>query len=166
MRLALALLLPSCIGTVTPAQCADDPDCGPAAVCVGAVCIPGSRQPDGGVCPALQPSWSQIDRNLIQVGCGVRSTNCHSEVGAATSSSLDLTGDPYARLVNARSADGGFVLVKPGDPDQSFLAIKLRLTGSADPLYGSGMPPEHPGTTCAPAQEAVRQWIQAGAERN
>ena len=94
------------------------------------------------------------------------STNCHSIAGAATSSGLVLAGDPYDRLVGRPSADGGFTLVKPGDPDNSFLAIKLKLTTAFDPQYGSGMPPDFPGENCAAAQDAVRQWILAGAVRN
>lgn len=166
MRVALALLLPACIGSVAPAQCAVDSDCGAGGVCVGALCHPGSRELDGGTCPLVQARWAEIDQHLIQVGCGVRSTNCHSSGGAVQSSALDLSGDPYARLVNGGSADGGFVLVKPGDPDHSFLYVKLHQTRSFDPQTGSGMPPDHPGETCAQAQEAVRQWIVAGAERN
>jgi hypothetical protein len=166
VKLALAALLPACIGGVPAAQCAVDQDCGATSVCIGAVCHAGSRELDGGVCESIHPSWTDINQNFIQVGCGVRSTNCHSAEGAAAGSGLVLAGDAYARLVNAASADGGFILVKPGDPDHSFLSIKLRLTTTYDPQYGSGMPPDRPGQTCATAQEAVRQWILGGAGRN
>ena len=164
--LCAALLTPACIGSVVPAQCAIDSDCGSAAVCVGAVCHPGSREADGGVCPQVSPRWADLNSNFIQVGCGVRASNCHSTAGGATSSGLVLAGDAYDRLVNAASADGGFVLVKPGDPDHSFLVTKLKLATTFDPVYGSGMPPDNPGQTCEAAQEAVRQWILAGAGRN
>ncbi len=163
---AAALLLPACIGQVAPAQCAVDSDCAAAEVCVAAACIGGAREADGGVCPALEARWSSINAGLIQVGCGVRTGTCHSAEGAASSSGLDLAGDAYDRLVNARSADGGFVLVEPGDPDASFLTIKLRLTTTFDPVYGAGMPADYPGETCAAAQQAVRQWILDGAGRN
>ncbi len=166
MKLAALLLTPACIGSVVPAQCASDADCGASAVCVAAVCHPGSREADGGVCPIVQPKWSDLNANFIQVGCGVRATNCHSAEGAATTTNLVLAGDAYDRLVNAASSDGGFTIVKPGDPDHSFLAIKLKLTTTFDPVYGSGMPPDNPGQTCASAQEAVREWIAAGAVRN
>ena len=161
--LCAALLLPACIGAVAPAQCAVDPECGDAAVCIGGACHPGSREPDGGACPALAPRWPEINANLIQVGCGVRATNCHSAEG---SSGLLLAGDPYDRIVDRASADGGFTIVKPGDPDGSFLVVKLRLSTTFDPQYGAGMPPDEPGQTCTAAQEAVRQWILAGAGRN
>ena len=159
----------ACIGSVTPSQCAVDVDCGTGAICAEGTCHPGSRQGDGGVCPLVQPKWSEINAHFIQIGCGVRDSNttiCHSVSGAATSSGLDLQGDPYDRLVDRPSADGGFVLVKPGDPDASFLAIKLKLTSPFDPVYGSGMPPDFPGQNCAAIQDAVRQWIAAGAPRN
>ncbi|MCA1826461.1 MAG: hypothetical protein ABR567_10445 [Myxococcales bacterium] len=146
-----------------------DSDCAGSAVCVAAVCHPGSREADGGICPLVGPRWSEINAHFIQIGCGVRESgaaNCHSIAGAATSSGLLLEGDQYDRLVNRPSADGGFTLVKPGDPDASFLAIKLKLTTAFDPVYGSGMPPDFPGENCAAVQDAVRQWIAAGAERN
>lgn len=168
MRVAIlaVVLLCGCIGKVDRAQCAVDEDCAAAMVCVDALCHPGSRDLDGGVCPMPAARFSEIDQHLFQVGCGIRSNNCHSPGGASTTSGLDLTGDPYERLVNAGSADGGFVLVKPGDPDHSFLAIKLHLRTNLDPVYGSGMPPDFPGQTCDAAQQAVRQWILAGAEHN
>jgi hypothetical protein len=136
---------------------------------VAAACHPGSREVDGGVCPLIGPRWSEINAHLIQVGCGVRDSStgiCHSTTGAMTSSGLYLEGDPYDRLVGKPSRDGGFTLVKPGDPDNSFLMIKLKLTTTFDPKFGSGMPPDNPGQTCATAQDAVRQWIASGAVRN
>jgi hypothetical protein len=163
VRLLAALLSCGCIGTVTPSQCAADSDCAAAEVCLTGACIPGSREADGGVCPQLHPSWTEINQRLFQVGCGTRLGSCHSAAGAAEWNGLPLGGDPYARLVNAASYDGGFTLVKPGDPDQSYLYIKLHLTSSFDPVYGAGMPPDEPGQTCASAQEAVRQWIANGA---
>jgi len=166
VRLAAAALLSACIGAVPRAECAVDTDCAASAVCISGSCHPGSREADGGVCNTVQPTWTDLNQNFLQVGCGVRATNCHSAEGVANGSGLLLAGDPYAQLVNAPSADGGFVRVKPGDPDQSYLAIKLRLTTSFDPVYGSGMPPDRPGQTCQTAQDAVRQWILAGAERN
>jgi len=139
-------------------------------VCVAAGCHPGSRVADGGVCPLVGPRWSEINEHFIQIGCGVRESTpagiCHSSAGALTSSGLLLEGDPYDRLVGRASADGGFTLVKPGDPDASFLAVKLKLMTKIDPRYGSGMPPDYPGQNCAAIQDAVRQWIAAGAERN
>ena len=169
MRALAAALCAGCIGQVTPAQCAVDQDCGASKICYAAECHPGTRELDGGVCPIVQARWSDINSNFFQVGCFTRSagtTNCHSDVGAAASSGLSLEGDPYGRLVGHASVDGGFVLVKPGDPDNSYLSIKLKLTAAHDDVYGSGMPPEAPGQTCAQAQEAVRQWIAAGAVRN
>jgi len=166
VRLALVLLCAGCIGSVTPAQCAVDEECGAAAVCAAGACIPGAREADGGVCPTLHASWNEINQHLVQVGCGVRSGNCHSAEGATASSGLELAGDAYGRLVNHPSADGGFTLVKPGDPESSYFFVKLSLRKSIDPVLGCGMPPDNPGQTCPSAQDAVRQWILAGAQKN
>ena len=69
-------------------------------------------------------------------------------------------------LVTGRSAGGFFLQVKPGDPGNSFLLLKLRLTDPADPLYGSGQPASAPGSICAAAQDVIAAWIAQGAQDN
>ena len=82
-----------------------------------------------------------------------------------------FAGDPYAALVGAPAANRlgsarGLVLVKPGDPANSFLLTKLRLMSAIDPAYGGGQPASAPGSTCADALAAIEQWIQGGAPEN
>jgi len=108
------------------------------------------------------------------VSCGTsgnKAFNCHSTEGAATSSFLDLTGDAYPRLFNRTAVNPlgdvkDLILVKPGDPDASFLVQKLRSTALRDPHLGSGMPADAPGSICASSVDAVAQWIRDGAGRN
>ena len=168
----------ACVGSTAPrAQCIFDDDCEAGFACFAGACTPG-RHLDGGLgwCPLLQPRLSDIDRRLFKVSCGAATNFCHNAEAASgfnVSSGLDFTGDPYPVLVNVRSLDSGGhpdggvpVRVKPGDPDSSFLAIKLRLAVTQDAQFGSGMPPDHPGALCDEAQAAVRQWIAEGAQRN
>jgi hypothetical protein len=91
--------------------------------------------------------------------------------GAASASSLDLSGDPYPRLIGRTAVNPlgdlkDLVLVQPGDPDHSFLVQKLRLVSPLDPHLGSAMPADAPGSICASSVDAVAQWILAGAGRN
>jgi hypothetical protein len=172
LRSAAALCLSglcACAYPVDRADCAIDTDCGANAFCIAGSCRQGSR-----TCPTLQASYSSIDANLFRVSCGTsgsKAVNCHSMEGAASASFLDLTGDPYPRLVNRTAVNPlgdakNLVLVAPGDPDHSFLVQKLRLTTALEPHLGSGMPADAPGSICQMAVEAVAQWIRDGAPRN
>lgn len=164
--LVAAALAAGCVGGVSPAQCAIDSDCGSAAFCAQGTCIQGTR-----TCPKLQPTFSSIDANLLQVGCGVRQINCHSADSLSVNSGPSFAGHPYPALVNAAAANRlgtatGLVLVKPGDPASSFLLTKLRLTSALDPAFGGGQPASDPGSTCAEALAVIEQWIQNGAPDN
>lgn len=170
------LLLAGCIGHATPADCVLDSDCAPQSICFVGSCRAGERTDGGlGACIHLEAKFSDINTSYLQVGCGTRTNVCHNSVsanGPTLYSSLDLSADAYKALVNVqaqnligRSADAG-VLVAPGDPEHSFFLTKVRLTAFHDVAYGPGMPSDHPGSTCAPEQEAIRQWIAQGALRN
>lgn len=167
MRFLLAALFAAgCVGGVSPAQCAIDSDCGGAAFCAQGICIQGTR-----TCPQLQPTFSSINANLLQVGCGVRQSNCHSADSLSFNGGPSFAGHPYPTLVNAAAANRlgtatGLVLVKPGDPANSFLLTKLRLTSALDPAFGGGQPASDPGSTCAEALAVIEQWIQNAAPDN
>jgi hypothetical protein len=169
IALAAAFALCACAYPVDRADCAIDSDCGSGAFCLAGGCRQGSR-----TCPTLQPRYASIDRDLFQVSCGTsgnKAFNCHSSQGAASASFLDLSGDAYPRLVGRTAVNPlgdrkDLVLVKPGDPQNSFLVQKLRLTTARDPHLGSGMPADAPGSICASSVDAVTQWILAGAGRN
>jgi len=161
---ALCLLaVIGCIGQAAPVDCAIDSDCAPSGFCVAGACLAGTR-----ACPSLQPTFSSIDRSFIQVGCGVSQRNCHAADSAVVGSGPSFAGDVYRALVNAPAANRlgsarGLVLVRPGDPENSFLLVKLRLASALDPQYGGGQPASAPGSTCAEDLAAIEQWIRAGA---
>ena len=152
-----------CVGGVTPAACAIDSDCGPAAFCNATACYQGKRD-----CPVIQPTFSSINKSFFQVGCGVKQRNCHAFDSAVVQSGPAFTGDLYRTLVDAPAANRqgrvrDLVLVKPGDPEHSFLMIKLRLADSLNADYGGGQPASAPGSTCAANLSAIEQWIRKGA---
>ena len=159
----LAAALCGCLGSVTPAECAIDPDCGANAFCDAGSCLAGTR-----ACPTLQPTYSSINRALFQVGCGVKVRNCHAFDSAVVESGPSFAGELYSRLVGAPAANRqgaarGLLLVSPGDPEHSFLLIKLRLTAPLDPQYGGGQPASAPGTLCPADLATIEQWIRNGA---
>jgi len=164
LRAAIAaLLFCGCVGGVPQAQCAIDADCGAASFCAQGKCIEGTRN-----CPKLAPTFSSISANFLQVGCGSNQINCHSSNSAAVEGGPSFAGHPYGVLVNAPAANRfgsarGLTLVKPGDPDNSFLLTKLRLTSTNDPQFGSGQPATAPGSTCADSLAVIAQWITLGA---
>ena len=102
----MALAVAGCVGQVAPVQCATDGDCA-GGFCLAGTCHPGTRE-----CPALEPRFSSINQNLIQVGCGVTnsgtvlSSNCHGAQLSPGGSNLDLTASrAYANLVSIRACD-------------------------------------------------------------
>jgi hypothetical protein len=136
--------------------------CGDARPIVGATTTPQ-------VCPSgMQPTLSSISQLLFQPNC----TSCHTTATAQFTGGLDLTGDPYDRLVNVTaentqaqpaSRPAGLLRVKPGDPDNSLLYQKLVTGATPSPQYGEGMPLDRPGTVCQQTIDTVRSWIAAGA---
>jgi hypothetical protein len=182
VRIGLLALpcLCACLGVPAPSRCVFDDECGAGNACFEGACTPGAHLDGGGVgwCPTLQPKLSDITERLFRVSCGSKTSYCHNSdaaTGPTPASGLDFSGDVYSVLVNVTAenvaatakTDGGPVTrVIPGDPQNSFLGIKLRLKSNRDPFYGSGMPPEHPGGVCQTAQDAVAQWIAQGAQRN
>jgi hypothetical protein len=97
---------------------------------------------------------------------------CHSRMGQNTAGHLNLADDPYAELVgvlsdNKMAAAEGVLLVKPCDPDNSFLWTKLTLPESMRDSkvgYGASMPKDNPHLPMEQLQ-AIRNWIARGAHR-
>ena len=101
----------------------------------------------------------------------MKQNNCHATVSTGMASGPRFAGNPYRTLVGAPAANlmgsvRGLILVKPGDPGNSFLLTKLQLTDPANPLYGSGQPASAPGSICAATQDVIALWIAQGAQDN
>lgn len=131
------------------------------------------------VCPCgLGPTFESIRTNVFAKSCAL--SECHAASNAVNAGELDLETDPYAALLGSdgMGAPGNNISgsiknfppgppvlrrVVPGDPDNSFLVIKLSTKNGADPKYGSGMPFSAPGSVCPETLDAVRSWIESGA---
>lgn len=111
---------------------------------------------------AVQPTLASIQKNVFDKSCS--SSSCHGE---AKQGGLDLrAGASYAGLVNvepdkAAAKDAGLLRVKPGDPDKSFLVVKL---GTVPSGMGARMPQGGKPLDAATIN-AVKNWIANGAEQ-
>jgi hypothetical protein len=112
------------------------------------------------------PTFTQVEALLFERGCA--EGTCHG--GPSPQAGLNLeAGFAFDALVNQPCSMPGAVelglnLVTPGEPDDSFLYVKVTLTendphlGSPMPTYGSGLSIED--------TELIRLWIEAGAKRD
>lgn len=100
------------------------------------------------------PTFTRVNDEVLVVSCGFSS--CH---GSGTGD-LTLDGDgSYDALVDVESvAAPGEILVVPGDPDASYLIMKLE---GADGVVGTEMPPG--ALIDEERRTLVRDWIAAGA---
>lgn len=97
-------------------------------------------------------TFAQVQETIFDVSCAL--SGCHSD-GAWP---ILSAGQAYDNIVNVESSRG-IALVEPGDPDNSYLYLKLLADADID---GSRMPPGGPYLT-PDALETVRAWIENGA---
>lgn len=157
-----------CVGSVAPVACIFATDCAEGEVCTAGSCVlvPPTCPPN------LKPTFTDINGQLLQLGCGSKSNACHGDsavLGNVTG--LSLQTDPYKGLVGALAdtvpgRPKGILRVKAGDPLNSLLVVKLKLKTSDDPVYGSSMPFDNPGAICDQTISVISQWIAAGAKND
>jgi len=118
-----------------------------------------SRKPPGGHTATFA---RDIQKKIFDTTCATEF--CHG--ASSASAGLDLSdGAAIANLVNVpASAEGAkdahLLRVAPGDPDNSFLMLKIE--GHLGPNEGVPMPLVG-GPLPAPAIDTIRRWIAAGA---
>ncbi len=126
-----------------------------AAPAVGAP-VPGSGQ------APLEPTLTSISANILVPRCS--STACHGGSGNAP---IDLGSKEAARLgmVNASSTETDLMpVVAPGEPDRSYLMLKL-LGTQAEAGCCDAMPPSREGDPLSDEQiSAIANWIANGAQ--
>jgi hypothetical protein len=86
--------------------------------------------------------------------------SCH---GAAKSAGLQMSsGVAYENLVNVKSSEEPqFVRIKPGDPDSSYLVMKIegkQQVGSRMPLTGGYLKTQD--------IQMIRTWVEGGAKKD
>ena len=85
-------------------------------------------------------------------------SGCHS--GGDPAAGLSLEGDFAARIVGVASEQrSDLKLVDPGNPDKSYLLLKVR---GDDEIISQQMPPGAP--LPAEQMEIIRAWIASGAK--
>jgi hypothetical protein len=110
----------------------------------------------------LDPKLSVLEAKVFVPNCST--SGCHS--AEAKAGQLDLSpGHAYAQLVNVPSEnvgpkDDGLLRVKPGDPDASFLVVKVR--PHLPISYGIPMPSGKPPLT-QDELDALAEWVRLGA---
>jgi hypothetical protein len=109
----------------------------------------------------LDPTLANIQATIFSTSC--TDAACHTSVVQAGGLVLEegkahdqLVGVP---AVNVAAQQAGLLRVKPGDPSNSFLIIKL---SGPVPAQGSPMPLGKPPLTAAQIQ-LIRDWITQGA---
>lgn len=101
---------------------------------------------------------SELETDLFQTSCSLSSV-CHGG-SAPKGAGLSLEPPVYDKIVNVDSTQQpGTPLVKPGDPDGSYLFIKCQ----ASPPVGTPMPQGRANGLDAERLEKLREWILAGA---
>jgi hypothetical protein len=136
--------------------------------------------------PDIDASYTALLTTIFSTGsCGTdQMFDCHSSSGASaegTGNLLDFTLDAGAVYAELLGADGGghtatnlagdsggipILRVAPNDAGASMLYVKLTLTTHDDPRYGAGMPLTDPGSVCPATLDAVKAWIDNGAQQN
>lgn len=113
--------------------------------------------PDGsdGEGQLTEATLAQVSE-VFAVSCAL--SGCHS--GGEPAAGLSLEGDFAANIVGVASRQrSDFKLVDPGNPNKSYLLIKVR---GDDEIVSQLMPPGNP----LPAEqvEIIRAWIASGAK--
>jgi hypothetical protein len=103
-------------------------------------------------------TWSGRVSQILEANCG----GCHG--GTSPAEGLDLVGDDaYDTLLEASTQVPDLKLVEPGEPDQSYLWLKLN---GDDSIVGSQMPIdplEGERTLTQPELDDINTWIVNGA---
>ena len=144
------------------------------AGCAGSGPGQGGGGGGGGVTSCKKPppatvSFSQNIQPIFNVSCATSSA-CH--VGPTAGEGLQLTpGVSYGAIVNVPAVEmPKLLIVKPGDPDASYLVRKIE---GGPNISGLQMPQGCPGTPAGGAVcltpdsiAAIRTWVMECAQNN
>jgi hypothetical protein len=103
--------------------------------------------------PTGEATFSFVQENILDRSCAL--SGCHTDSEYPNLSA----GQAYGNIVNGLSSSPDQPLINPGDPDNSYLYLKLV---NADGIFGSRMPKSSPPLSDE-LIAAVREWIERGA---
>ena len=139
----------------------------PVALCLG-LCLPASacKSDNSGADASiafLEPSLDNIQEHIFDKACSMR--GCHGADGTGGGLNLSSADASYLALidvpvVNSVASQNGWLLVKPGAPELSFLVRKIDLPG-----LGEGAPMPFTTKLHPFYQDLVKDWIASGAMR-
>jgi hypothetical protein len=119
-----------------------------------------------GPSPNLVPTLASIQQEIFETTdlAGRNScVSCHTTVGRVPPQGLNLAGDSHAALVNVPSRQRpDLMLVKPGDPENSYLIHKME---GRPGISGTRMPRNGPPFMTEGQILVVKRWIEIGAPR-
>lgn len=129
-----------------------------AAGC-GTVKSPTEPLSDPGTGTAL--AFSRIQAQIFTPTCA--KAGCHASSSAEAGLVLEA-GQAYGNLVGRPSSQrSDLARVQPGDPERSYLILKLR----GDPsITGLRMPQDGPPFLTSEQIDGIAAWIRAGAPNN
>jgi mono/diheme cytochrome c family protein len=106
-------------------------------------------------------TFSQIQAQIFTPSCA--KAGCHSASAASEGLVLEA-GQAYGNLVGRPSTqNGSLARVAPGNPERSYLILKLR----GDPsITGQRMPQDGPPFLTPEQIDGIAAWIRAGAPNN
>jgi len=112
-----------------------------------------------------ESSFQAIQQIIFDNSCA--SSGCHSSTSSAGGLVLE-SGSSYRNLVdippsNSFARAAGFVRIKPGKPESSFVFLKIDQAMDVD--FGGRMPLNSSTPLPSNYREYIRQWILAGAPR-
>jgi hypothetical protein len=120
----------------------------------GTVKSPTEPQPETG---AAAFTFAQIQSEIFTPTCA--KAGCHAASVASGGLVLEA-GRSHGELVNRSSTESGLDRVEPGDPERSYLILKLR----GDPsITGDRMPQDGPPYLTPDQIDGIAAWIRAGA---
>ena len=131
-----------------------------ALVAIGFGCE-HSEEPDAA---DMEPTLTNVQSQVFDECCAT--AGCHNDETQAANLNLSDADVSYQALVerpseNSVAREGRWMLVKPGEPERSFLIRKIEQPGVGE---GAAMPVGNKALN-GPYLDMVRAWIEAGAQR-
>ncbi len=112
---------------------------------------PADGTPNDG--PISNTTFGFVQKNVLTPSCAL--SGCHGDREYPNLSAAQA----YGNIVNGLSSNPDQPLIKPGDPDNSYLYLKL-IKGEG--IFGDRMPKSNPALS-DDLVAAVRDWIERGA---